>query len=139
MWSRSRRRPQLGKENRPLLWVELVIFSIIPGLFFHAWLTSVVMLSMLSWLITRPNGMFYMIFAISLIWSCMPFCIGYAWGGWIWAVVLWVMAFLWGIKLHINGLKWYWDEVIYKSDDTIEWKKFGWSGCYSGRQPLGTN
>ena len=100
-------------------------------MFFHAWLVTVVLLSVLSWLITRPNGMFYMIFAISLIWSFMPFCMGYAWGGLVWAVVCACLVFMWAVKVHVNGLKWQWDEIVYKSDDTIEWKQINWSGPYN--------
>jgi len=127
---------KLSEENRPLLLAELVIFSAIPGVLFHAWLVTGVLLPVLSWLITRPNGMFYMIFAISLIWSFVPFCMGYAWGGVVWAVVLWAIVFLWGIKVHVNGLKWYWDEVICRNDDVIEWKRMAWCGPNASKQPF---
>jgi len=87
MFKLIKKGAKLSEENKPLLWAEIIIFSVIPGLFFQAWLATVIMLPMLSWLINRPNGMFYMIFAVSLIWSFVPFCMGYAWGGLIWAVV----------------------------------------------------
>jgi len=119
---------KLSEENRSLFWVELVMFSVIPGLFFHAWLLTVIMLPVLSWLITRPNGMFYMIFAISLIWALVPFCMGFAGGGWVGAFIAGGITFLMGVKVHINGLKWHWDEVIYRSDDVVEWKRMNWSG-----------
>ncbi len=124
---------KLSEENRQLLWAELVIFSAIPGLFFHAWLVTVVLLPVLSWLITRPNGMFYMIFAISLLWCFVPFCMGYAWGGLVWAAVLAGIVFMWAVKVHVNGLKWYWDEVVCRNDDVIEWKRMSWSGANASR------
>jgi hypothetical protein len=135
MFKLIKKGAKLSEENRPLLWTELGIFAVIPGLFFHAWLVTLILLPVLSWLITRPNGMFYMIFAISLIWSFIPFCGGYAWGGIVWAVIVAGLVFMWAVKVHVNGLKWQWDEIVYKSDDTIEWKQFSWSGP-NGSQPL---
>jgi len=40
---------------------------------------------------------------------------------------------MWALKVHVNGLKWQWDEVVYKSDDTIEWKQMFWSGPNASR------
>ena len=105
-------------------------------MFFHAWLVTVVLLSVLSWLITRPNGMFYMIFAITGLWAFMPFCWGLAGGGLPWAFIVGGIAFWMGIKVHVNGLKWHWDEIVYKNDDTVEWKRFSWSGPNGRRHPL---
>ena len=103
---------------------------------FHGWLVTVIMFPALSWLITRPNGMFYMIFAISLVWSFVPFCMGFAWGGMIWGVVMAGLFFMWAVKVHVNGLKWEWDEIICRSDDAIEWKRFTWSGPNASRSIL---
>ena len=127
MFKLIKKGAKLSEENKPLLWAQIITFSVIPGLFFHAWLVTMIMLPLLSWLITRPDGMFYMIFAISLIWSFMPFCMGYAWGGPVWAVASAGLVFMWAVKVHVNGLKWQWDEVVYKSHDTIEWRRFNWS------------
>ena len=136
MFELIKKGAKLSEENRTFLWVELSIFSVIPGLFFHAWLVTVLMLPALSWLITRPNGMFYMIFAISLVWSFIPFCMGYAWGGIAWAVALAAVVFIWSVKVHVNGLKWCWDEVVCRNDDAIEWKRFTWSGPNASRSIL---
>ena len=113
MFKLIKKGAKLSEENKPLLWAEIFTFSVIPGLFFHAWLVTVIMLPILSWLITRPNGMFYMIFVISLIWSFVPFCMGYAWGGLAWAVASAGLVFMWAVKVYVNGLKWCWDEVFY--------------------------
>jgi len=72
MFKLIKKGAKLSEENKPLLWAEIFTFSVIPGLFFHAWLATVIMLPVLSWLINRPNGMFYMIFAVSLIWGFVP-------------------------------------------------------------------
>ena len=45
-------------------------------------------------------------------------------------------CFLDGDKVHINGLKWYWDEVVCKNDDVIEWKRMGWCGPNASKQPF---
>ena len=114
---------KLSEENRTLLWVELVLFSVLSGLACHSWLVLVIVALGLVGLMTRPNGMFYMIFAISALWAFMPFCWGFAGGGWPWAFIAGGIAFWMGIKVHVNGLKWHWDEIVYKSDDTIQWKQ----------------
>jgi hypothetical protein len=119
---------RLSEENRPLLWIELVMFSIMSGLVCHSWLVLVIVTLGLVGLMTRKNGMFYLIFAISALWAFMPFCMGYAWGGLAWAIVLAGVVFVWAVKVHVNGLKWYWDEIICRHDDVIEWKRMGWNG-----------
>jgi len=127
MFQLIKKGAKLSEENRTLLWSELVLFSILSGLVCHSWLVLIVALGLVG-LMTRPNGMFYMIFAISALWAFMPFCWGLAGGGWPWAFIVGGIAFRMGIKVHINGLKWHWDEMVYKTDDTIEWKRFSWSG-----------
>ena len=134
MFQLIKKGAKLSEDNKTLLWSELVLFSVIPGLFFHAWLVTVIMLPTLSWLITRANGMFYMIFVLSLIWSFMPFCMAYVWGGLIWAVICAGLVFMWAVKVHVNALKWTWDEVVYKSDDSVELKQMFWSGPNASKQ-----
>jgi len=119
---------KLSEENRPLLWSELALFAVVTGLLFHSWLVFIVISGTLIWLMTRANGMFYMIFAISSIWAIIPFCAGFAGGGLVWAIIAGGIAFWIGIKVHVNGLKWQWDELVYKDDDTIQWKQMFWSG-----------
>ena len=119
---------KLSEENRPLLLSELSLFAVVIGILFHSWLVFFAILGALVWLMTRTNGMFYMIFAISLIWAIIPFCAGFAGGGLIWALIAGGIVFWMGIRVHVNGLKWQWDEIVYKDDDTIQWKQMFWSG-----------
>jgi len=115
---------------------ELVLFSVLSGLVCHSWLLLLIVTTVLVGLMTRPNGMFYIILAISALWAFMPFCWGLAGGGWPWALIVGGIAFWMGIKVHINGLKWYWDEVVCKNDDVIEWKRMGWCGPNASKQPF---
>ena len=124
---------KLSEENRQLLWIELVMFSALSGLVCHSWLVLVMVTLGLAWLITRPNGMFYMIFAISALWAFMPFCWGLAGGGCFAAFIVGGIVFWMSIKVHLNGLKWQWDELVYKDDDTIQWKQMFWSGPNASR------
>jgi len=126
---------KLSEENRPLIWSEIALFATVTGLLFHSWLVFIVISGALIWLMTRTNGMFYMIFAISSIWAIIPFCAGFAGGGLLWALIAGGVAFWMGIKVHVNGLKWYWDEVICRNDDVIEWRRMGWYGSNASKQP----
>jgi hypothetical protein len=74
-----------------------------------------------------------MIFAISALWAFMPFCWGLAGGGWFSAFIVGGIVLWMSIKVHVNGLKWYWDELVYKDDDTIQWKQMFWSGPNASR------
>ena len=119
---------KLSEENRHLLWSELALFSVMAGLVCHSWLVLVIVALGLVGLMTRANGMFYMIFAISVLWAILPFCWGFAGGKWPGALIVGGIAFWIGIKVHVNGLKWYWDEVTCRHDDVIEWKRMSWCG-----------
>jgi len=44
-----------------------------------------------------------------------------------------LIVFWMSLKVHINGLKWHWDEMVYKTDDTIECRRFSWSGPNANR------
>jgi len=134
MFQLIKKDAKLSEENRPLIWSELVLFSVLSGLVYHSWLVFLIISFGLVWLMTRPNGMFYMIFAISALWAIIPFCWGFAGGGWLWAFIIGGAAFWMGIKVHVDGLKWYWDEVIYRNDDVIEWKRMGWYGPNASKQ-----
>jgi len=87
-------------------------------------------------IMTRLNGMFYMIFVISALWAFMPFCWGFTGGGWLAAFIVGGIAFWMGIMVHVNGLKWYWDEVICRNDDVVEWKRICWDGSNTCKQPI---
>jgi hypothetical protein len=128
---------KLSEENRTLLWIEATLFSIMAGLVCHSWIAFILVASVLIGLMTRPNGMFYMIFAISALWAFLPFCWGFATAGWIGAFIVGGTVFWMAIKVHVNGLKWHWDEMIYKDDDTIEWKHMTWAGPHARRPLLG--
>ncbi|MDE2215288.1 MAG: hypothetical protein KGJ61_09280 [Candidatus Omnitrophica bacterium] len=123
-----KKRAQLSEENRPLLWVELILFSVISGLVCHSWLGFVIVVSVLTWLMSRRNGMLYFLLAISLMWAFISFAIGLSFG-WIAALVIGGISFLMAARVHINGLKWYWDELVCKQDDSIEWRRFTWYGA----------
>lgn len=58
----------------------------------------------------------------------MPFCWGFTGGGWLVAFIVGGIVFWKSIKIHVNGLKWQWDERVYKDDDTIQWKQMFGSG-----------
>jgi len=122
-----KKRAQLDKENLSMLWAEIVIFSILSGFMCHNFLVSGIIFIPLACLLNKPNGMFWMIFAISLIWGLLAAGIALEAGG-LAAVISGVIVFLMGVKVHVNGLKWYWDEMIYKYDDTIELKRTKWMG-----------
>ena len=135
MFELIKKGAKLSEENRPLLWGELVLFSCVSGLLFHSWVVLGVIFLSLAWLLTRANGMFYMIFVLSLIWSIIPFCTGLSFGGWIGAWITTAIAYWMAVKIHINGLKWHWDEVICRHDDVIEWRCFTWSGPNAWKCP----
>ncbi|MBI3601467.1 MAG: hypothetical protein HY209_01025 [Candidatus Omnitrophica bacterium] len=135
MFALIKKGARLSEENRPLLWTELVLFSGLSGLMCRSWLALAVVSLALVFLMTRRNGMFYMIFAISFLWAVIPSGIGFAYG-WIGAVITGGIAFFMGVKVHVNGLKWQWDEVVCRHDDSIEWKRTTWSGQNASRHPI---
>ena len=136
MFALIKKGAKLSEDNRPLLWSELILFSVVSGLVHHSWLVLGIVLLALVWLMTRRNGMLYIILAISLMLSVIPFAIGLSFG-WVGGLITGGIAFLMAVRVHVNGFKWYWDEVVCRNDDSIEWKRFIWSGPNASRQLLG--
>ena len=127
---------KLSKENRPLLLSEVVLFSI------SIWLGVPFMVGLVVCCI-GPGMADHQVKWHVLYDFCdkrsMGFyavLLGFAGGGWPWAFIVGGTAFWMGIKVHVNGLKWHWDEIVYKSDDSIEWKRINRSGPNASREIL---
>lgn len=110
-------------KNSRLLWSELIIFFIIFGIAYRSWLVLSLMLVGLSWLMSRPKGTVYMIFALSSLWGFIAFSIGYSLG-WGWASVLGLASFLMGVIAHMSGLTRPLDRpVSSRQKNTNEWRR----------------
>ena len=59
-------------KNSRILGFELIIFFIIFGIAYRSWLVLSLVLVGLSWLMSRPKGTVYMIYAFSSLWGCVP-------------------------------------------------------------------
>jgi predicted membrane protein len=94
---------QLNDQNFRLLYFELLLFFVLFGIAYRSWLVLSLVLVGLSWLMSRPKGTVYMIFALSSLWGFIAFSIGYSLG-WGWASVLGLAFFLVGITAHTTGL-----------------------------------
>ena len=91
-------------QNSRILWFELILFFIIFGMAYRSWVVLSLILVGLSWLMSRPQGTVYMVYALSSLWGFIAFSIGYSLG-WGWASGLGVAFFLMGIAAHMAGLK----------------------------------
>ncbi len=110
-------------KNSRLLWSELIIFFIIFGIAYRSWLVLSLMLVGLSWLMNRPNGTVYMIFALSSLWGFIAFSIGYSLG-WGWASALGLVFFLMGVTAHMSGLKRPLDSpVSFRQRNANDWRR----------------
>lgn len=110
-------------KNSRILWFELMIFFIIFGIAYRSWLVPSLVLVGLSWLMSRPKGTVYMIFALSFLWGFIAFSIGYSLG-WGWASVLGLTFFLVGMTAHMSGLKWPLDRpVSSRHQNANEWRR----------------
>ena len=110
-------------KNSRILWFELIIFFIIFGIAYRSWLVFSLMLVGLSWLMSRPKGTVYMIFALSSLWGFIAFSIGYSLG-WGWASVLGLAFSLVGVTAHMSGLKWPLDRpVSSRQKNANEWRR----------------
>ena len=110
-------------QNSRLLWSELIIFFIIFGIAYRSWLVLSLMLAGLSWLMSRPKGTVYMIFALSSLWGFIAFSIGYGLG-WGWASVSGLVFFLVGITAHMSGLKRPLDRPVSSRQGNInDWRR----------------
>lgn len=120
----------LNNKNFRILGFELLLFFVIFGIAYRSWLVSGLMLVGLSWLMSRPQGTVYMIYALSSLWGFIAFSIGYSLG-WGWASVLGLAFFLVGVTAHASGLKRPLDRpVSSRHKHTDEWRR-NWYFCQS--------
>lgn len=113
----------LNNKNSRILGFELLLFFVIFGIAYRSWLVFSMILAGLSWLMSRPKGTVYMIFALSSLWGSIAFSIGYSLG-WGWASVLGLAFFLVGITAHTSGLKRPLDRpVSSRQKNASEWRR----------------
>ncbi len=98
------RRLYASDQNSRILWFELILFFIIFGMAYHSWVVLSLILVGMSWLMSRPQGTVYMVYALSSLWGFIAFSIGYSLG-WGWASTLGLVFFLIGVTTHMSGLK----------------------------------
>ena len=104
----------------------------IVGAALQSWLAFVLMFLGLSWLLDRRKDMI-LIFALSLAWGFIPFCMGAAWGGWVWAAILGGLVFIKGLQVHLRELKRPWGNVgLAEHFPAVGWRQ-NW---YLGGQNL---
>ena|SRR3990167_8232933 len=92
----------LNNKNFRILGFELLLFFVVFGIAYRSWLVLGLALVGLLWIMSRPKGRAYMIFALSSLWGFIAFSIGYSWG---WASVLGLAFFLVGVTAHMSGLQ----------------------------------
>lgn len=110
-------------KNLKILWFELIIFFIIFGIAYRSWLVLSLVLGGLSWLMSRPKGTVYMIYALSSLWGFIAFSIGYSLG-WGWASGLGLAFFLVGVTAHTSGLQRPLDRpVSSRQKNANEWRR----------------
>lgn len=113
----------LNNKNFRILGFELLLFLVVFGIAYRSWLMLGLMLAGLSWLMSRPKGTVYMIYALSSLWGFIAFSIGYSLG-WGWASVLGMAFFLVGITAHTSGLQRPLDRpVSSRHKHTDEWRR----------------
>ena len=119
--------------NYRILWLEALLFSAFIGAGSRSWVVFGLLFLGLSWLLNLRKGTAYMIYALSLLWGFIPFCMGTAWGGWGWGAALGGVAFISGVRIHYRDLKRPWDGVDFAGyNNAVEWRQ-NW---YWGRQNL---
>ncbi len=113
----------LNNKNFRILGFELLLFFVVFGIAYRSWLVLSLMLVGLFWLMSRPKGTVYMIYALSSLWGFIAFSIGYSLG-WGWASVLGLAFFLIGVTAHMSGLKRPLDRpVSSRHQNTNEWRR----------------
>jgi len=95
---------RLGDSNHIILLFELLLFSVLYGVAFRSWIVSGLMILGLYWIMSRPKGTVYMIFALSFLWGFIAFSIGHS-ISWGWATALGMAFLLLGLGAHMTGLK----------------------------------
>ena len=113
----------LNNKNFRILGFELLLFFVVFGIAYRSWLVLSLMLVGLSWLMSRPKGTVYMIYALSFLLGFIAFSIGYSLG-WGWASVLGLAFFLAGITAHMSGLQRPLDrQESSRHQPTNEWRR----------------
>jgi len=115
------------------LWLELAVFSVIYGLMFRSWLAGAFIFLGSAVLMSRPQTVIYTVFVMSFLWAFVFAAIGFGIGGWIGAVILGVLVFSNGLRLHFRDLKRSWVDVdIAGAINVADWRQ-NW---YLGGQNL---
>ena len=110
-------------QNSRILRFELILFFIIFGMAYRSWVVLSLILVGMSWLMSRPQGTVYMVYALSSLWGFIAFSIGYSLG-WGWASGLGMLSFLMGVAAHMAGLKRPLDRpVSSRQRHTNDWRR----------------
>ena len=102
--------------------IEFVLFSVLLGIAFYSWVVSVLMLLGSSWLISKPKGTVYMVWAMSLLWGFIAASVGYSCGGWVWASVLGSLMLIQGVRIHWRKLGLSWVDLNYGVKNDIDFR-----------------
>ena len=127
---------KLSEENRPLLWVRTcgVFCSIGFGMSFMVGAGDCCFGACMADYQAERYVLYDFCNKRSM--GFYAILLGVCWWWMAWAFIVGGIAFWMGIKVHVNGLKWQWDELVYKDDDTIQWKQMFWSGPNASKHPL---
>ncbi|MBF0490908.1 MAG: hypothetical protein HQL15_09940 [Candidatus Omnitrophica bacterium] len=60
-----------------------------------------------------------MIVGVSMLWAVIPFCMGFACGGMLWAIIMGGTVLYIGIKVHLRNLEFI---CIGMKIDELDWK-----------------
>ena len=107
-----------------LLWIEATIFSGVYGAAFHSWAVGVIIFLGTARLMSKPQTVVYTVFVMSFLWAWIFVALGFEMGGWIGSVVLGVVVFFNGVRLHFRDLKRLWmDADIAGAIKTAQWRQ----------------
>ncbi len=95
----------LNDINYRILWLEGFLCSAIVGGLFHSWVVFSLIALGLSWLLNRKEGVFYMIYYLSFIWSVVALLIGYFLSGWGWGLVWAALIWICSLNIHYRDLQ----------------------------------
>jgi hypothetical protein len=123
---------KLANHNYKILWSEAVVLSVIIGAGLASWPGVIILLATLTCILNRHWGTIYLVGLFSCAWGFLAGMIGFGLGGWVWALLLGILALISGVKIHLRDLKRPFNQIVAGQNNTVEWG-YDW---FMGRQNL---